>query len=107
MKLGQWISLIKLRMTSGVRKSKDSATLGVMPDYGFKGKGMRIDSISVGKTAEKYELNAGDIVIQIDSQSVEDLISYMSVMAKYHVGDHAKVLVRRGQVEVCLQVEFI
>ena len=40
-------------------------TLGVIPDYGYSGTGMRIDGVSKGKTAEKAGLQAGDILLQL------------------------------------------
>ena len=107
MKLGKWLWLLKWRITAKKNKSNTAATLGVMPDYGYKGKGMRLSSISAGKTAEKYELKEGDTVMKIDDHRVEDLFGYMSVIAKYHVGDKANILLQRGNEEVIVSVEFI
>ena len=45
---------------------KFSVTLGVMPDYLFDGKGMKIDGVSSDKPAEKGGILKGDIVIKID-----------------------------------------
>ena len=47
-----------------------SVTLGVMPDYMFDGIGMRIDGVSKEKTAEKYGILKGDIVVKIGDLEV-------------------------------------
>ena len=54
-----------------------SVTLGVMPDYMFDGKGMRIDGVSKEKTAEKYGILKGDIVVKIGDLEVIDMMGYM------------------------------
>ncbi|MBU3677896.1 MAG: M20/M25/M40 family metallo-hydrolase, partial [Chitinophagaceae bacterium] len=40
-------------------------TLGVMPDYAFEGKGMRLDGVTDGKPASKAGLQQGDIITQL------------------------------------------
>ena len=66
---------------------KFSVTLGVMPDYLFDGKGMRIDGISKGKTAEKYGIIKGDIVIKIGHIDVIDMNYYMKGLGAFNKGD--------------------
>ncbi len=107
MELRKWLSLIKWRLTSGAKKSNEAATLGVMPDYGFSGIGMRLSSISSGKTAEKNGFQKEDIVVKIGKHIVEDLISYMSAMQHYHVGDTVDVVTKREESKFIITVRFI
>lgn len=103
----KFLSLIKLRITLKSKASKDVATFGVMPDYSYDGKGMRMDSVSSGKTAEKHGFQPGDIITKIDELGVTDLMSYMSVLSKYHVGDTAEVTFLREQTEMQITVQFM
>src|SRR5690606_15580081 len=51
-------------------------TLGVVPDYLFSGKGMRIDGISEDRPAQKAGLQKGDIVVKMGDHEVTDMMSY-------------------------------
>ncbi len=45
--------------------------LGVIPDYMFDGKGMRVDGVSEDKPAQKQELQKGDIVIKLGEKMLQ------------------------------------
>jgi len=106
-RLRKLLALIRWKITSGSKASEDVATLGVMPDYGFKGKGMRMSSISSGKTAEKYEFQKDDVVTKLGDYDVKDLMEYMSVLAKYKVGDQVDVTFLRGESEMKATIQFM
>ena len=57
--------------------------LGVVPDYLFDGKGMRIDGVSDDKPAQKAGLKKGDIVIQLGDSLVTDMMSYMRALSTF------------------------
>lgn len=101
----------KLNFKKTKDESNDDAplfkvTLGVVPDYGFEGQGMRIDGITEGKPAAKAGLKAGDIVIQIGDHKVVDMMSYMKALGKFSKGEKAMVLIKRGTEEKSIEVEF-
>ena len=73
---------------------KFNVTLGVMPDYLFDGIGMRIDGISKGKTAEKYGIQKGDIVLAIGNNEVTDMTSYMQGLSKFNKGDKTTISIK-------------
>ena len=85
---------------------KFSVTLGVMPDYLYSGKGMRIDGVSKGKTADKFGILKGDVVIKMGSIDVTDMISYMQGLSEYKKGDEAIIKVLRGSEEINITVIF-
>tara|TARA_B100001758_G_C18339836_1_gene573719 strand:+ start:78 stop:1298 length:1221 start_codon:yes stop_codon:yes gene_type:complete len=85
---------------------KFNVTLGVMPDYLFEGKGMRIDGISKGKTAEKFGILKGDIVIKIGEFDVNDMMSYMQALSKFNKGDNATVKLNRDSKVITLKIVF-
>ncbi|PQJ77230.1 M28 family peptidase [Polaribacter glomeratus] len=80
--------------------------LGVIPDYMFDGKGMRIDGISEDKPAQKAGLQKGDIVIQLGDSTVVDMMSYMRALSVFKEGDKSKVVVKRGTEEVEKEINF-
>jgi len=80
--------------------------LGVIPDYLYEGKGMRIDGVSEDKPAEKAKLQKGDIVIKLGDSLVTDMMSYMRALSTFEKGDKTKVTVKRGETEVEADIEF-
>ena len=80
--------------------------LGVIPDYLFDGKGMRIDGISEWKPAENGGLLKGDIVIQLGDSIVSDMMSYMRALSVFDKGDKTTVMVKRGNKEVSAVIAF-
>ncbi|MEP0133346.1 MAG: M28 family peptidase [Eudoraea sp.] len=81
-------------------------TLGVMPDYLFDGKGMRIDGISEDKPAQKAGLQKGDIVIQLGDSIVVDMMSYMRALSAFEPGDTTSVLVLRNDQTLKAPITF-
>ena len=85
---------------------KFSVTLGVMPDYLYSGKGMRIDGVSKEKTAGQFGIKKGDIVIKMGSVDVEDMISYMQGLSKFKKGDSTIVKILRDGKEIDISIVF-
>ncbi|MFC4722811.1 M20/M25/M40 family metallo-hydrolase [Geojedonia litorea] len=80
--------------------------LGVIPDYLFDGKGMRIDGISEGKPAEKAGLLKGDIVVKLGDSLVTDMMSYMRALSSFKEGDKVNVVVKRNNKDIEAEIEF-
>lgn len=81
-------------------------TLGIMPDYAFQGKGLRIDAVNQGKPAEKAGLKDGDIIIQLGTVKIESIYDYMDALSKFNKGETTKVVVKRGEQKVESEVTF-
>ena len=74
-------------------------TLGVVPDYMFDGKGMRIDGVSEDRPAQKAGLQKGDVVIQLGEHQVIDMMSYMKALSKFEEGNTTTVKIdRKGKI---------
>jgi hypothetical protein len=80
--------------------------LGVMPDYLFDGKGMRIDGITENRPADKAGLQKGDIVIQLGDSIVIDMMSYMRALSSFEEGNTTKVVVDRQGEKVETELTF-
>ena len=96
----------KTRDENSRMSPKFSVTLGVMPDYLFDGKGMKIDGVSSNKPAEKGGILKGDIVIQIDKYDIENMMSYMETLSKFKKGDKVTVSVLRNSKIEKINIEF-
>ncbi len=80
--------------------------LGVIPDYLFDGKGMRIDGISEDKPAQKAGLQKGDIVVQLGDSTVVDMMSYMRALSVFESGDTTSVRVMRNDENLKARITF-
>lgn len=80
--------------------------LGVMPDYLFDGKGMRIDGVSEGRPAFTAGLLKGDVVVQLGDSVVTNMMSYMRALSVFEEGNTTKVIVNRNGEEVEAEVKF-
>jgi hypothetical protein len=81
-------------------------TLGVVPDYLFSGKGMRIDGISEDRPAQKAGLQKGDIVVKMGDYEVTDMMSYMKSLSKFEKGQTVTVTVNRNDELIEVEVAF-
>ena len=96
------------------KKTKDAkkdsprfkVTLGVMPDYMFDGKGMRIDGVTEDRPAHKAGILKGDIVIKMGDLDIEDMMDYMKGLSQFEKGNTTKVIVLREGKEVVTEVTF-
>lgn len=81
-------------------------TLGVMPDYMFDGKGMRLDGVTEDKPAHKAGLQKGDIVIKIGEIEIVDMMSYMKALSSFEKGNTAIVKFKREGTAIEAKVTF-
>jgi len=88
------------------RSTRFTVSLGVIPDYGFTGTGLRIDGVSPGKLAEKKGLQAGDILLQLGEYKFVDVNSYMLSLSKFKKGDKTVLIIKRGTEEKKIDIEF-
>lgn len=100
----------KLTFRTTKNESEDvprfKVALGVMPDYLFDGKGMRIDGVTEGRPAAVSGLQKGDIVIQLGDSTVTDMMSYMRALSSFEEGNSTKVVVDRGGEKVEAEITF-
>ncbi|MCX2718486.1 M28 family peptidase [Lentiprolixibacter aurantiacus] len=80
--------------------------MGVIPDYLFDGKGMRIDGVSEGKPAQKAGLQKGDIVVQMGDSTVTDMMSYMRALSAFEKGDTTSVVITRDGDQMEVKIIF-
>lgn len=81
--------------------------LGVVPDYLFSGKGMRIDGVSEGRAAQNAGLEKGDVVIKMGDSAVVDMMSYMRALSTFDVGDETTIIIDRKGEELQKEIVFV
>lgn len=100
----------KLAFTKTKDDSGDSprftVSLGVVPDYLFDGKGMRIDGVSEDKPAKLAGLEKGDVVVQLGDSTIYDMMSYMRALSAFQKGDEAQVAYERDGQRLEAKVKF-
>ncbi len=94
----------KLAFTKTKDQDKDSTprfnvTLGVVPDYMYSEKGMRIDGVSEERPAHTAGIIAGDVVIRMGDHPVNDMQGYMEGLSMFNEGDTTVVTVLRNGEE--------
>ena len=81
-------------------------TLGVMPDYVFNGKGMRIDGVIDDRPASKAGLENGDIIIQMGDMEIKDIYDYMEGLSTFEKGQRTFITIKRGEDVMKKEVIF-
>lgn len=69
---------------------------GVMPDYGFDGKGVRLQGVAPGSPAEKAGLREGDLLQSLNGQDFEDVKGYSAIFFALKPGDEITLGYERG-----------
>ncbi|WKD85703.1 Aminopeptidase YwaD [Polaribacter huanghezhanensis] len=100
----------KLAFTKTKNESEETPRfkvgLGVIPDYMYDGKGMRVDGISEDKPAQKAGIQKGDVVIELGGNKITDMMSYMKALSVFKKGDKTTVVVTRNGKEVKADIQF-
>jgi hypothetical protein len=100
------LAFLKTREPDMGKSTRFTVSLGVIPDYGYTGTGVRIEGVSPGKLAEKIGLKSGDILLQLGEYKFVDVMSYMQTLSKFKKGDKTKLRVLRGKEEKDFDIEF-
>lgn len=84
----------------------NGVTLGVTPDYGFEGEGMRITGVRSGGAADRAGLQDGDTITALDGQSIGDIYDYMEILNNLQEGSQVSITVERDGSEESFEVEL-
>ncbi|MDZ7716899.1 MAG: M28 family peptidase [Balneolaceae bacterium] len=81
-------------------------TLGVTPDYGFDGNGMRITGVRGGGAADSAGLQGGDVIIKLANKDLKDIYAYMEILNTLEEGQTTTVTVLRDGSEQTFEIEL-
>ena len=90
------------------QKSKKDrrVSTGSMPDFSYRGEGVKISSVMEGSAGSKAGLLAKDIIIQIDDTKVKDLKEYSDLLKNYQPNEAVKMTVLRDGKEMVISLVF-
>ncbi len=77
---------------------------GTVPDFAFKGEGVKVGSVIPGSAGEKAGLMAGDIISKLDGVDAKDLRTYSILLKNYQPGDEVVMTVLRNGKEKTLKL---
>jgi len=88
-------------------KTPRGVSFGSIPEYGFQGGGMLLSGVTEGSPAQEAGLAAGDILIRIDEQEIEDTRGFANVLKTLKPGQVVRATVLRAGVERTFEVTLV
>ncbi|MEA3446181.1 MAG: M20/M25/M40 family metallo-hydrolase, partial [Bacteroidota bacterium] len=88
------------------KKTSRKVSTGSIPDFAYKGNGVKISNVISGSTGEKAGLKANDIIIEIDGVKTDGLKSYSDLLKKYQPGDVVTLKILRDDIEKELSLKL-
>ena len=70
--------------------------LGILPDYGYTGIGLKIRSVRENGSASEAGMEDGDVIIKMSGREIIDIEDYMSVLQQLEPGEEVALSVKRG-----------
>ena len=77
---------------------------GSVPDFEWKGPGVRVSSVVADSPAAKGGLVAGDVLVSIAGEAIESLRGYSEILKKHAPGDVVHVVWKRAEKEMAADV---
>ncbi|MBI3232959.1 MAG: M20/M25/M40 family metallo-hydrolase [Bacteroidetes bacterium] len=96
----------KTKDSENTNMPKYKVSLGIMPDYTFDGKGVRVDGVSENKPAFKAGIKKGDIIIKLGDFDTSDMTGYTKALSNFAKGDSTSATIMRDGKEITISVTF-
>ncbi len=84
----------------------EGPTLGVLPDYGYDGTGMKITGVNAEEPAANAGLKAGDIIIKLGGLELDDIYDYMEALNTLEKGESTTITILRNGEEITLELQL-
>jgi hypothetical protein len=91
---------------AGRTTSNFKVTLGVMPDYSYQGKGLKVDGVTKSRPAEVAGIQAGDIIVKLAGKDISTIYDYMEILGKYEKGQSVEAEFLRNSEKKTAKVTF-
>ena len=93
------------KMVNSNRRS--SVKLGIMPNFGQSDvKGLRIDGITLGGSADRAGMLKGDVIVAIEGKPIANIYEYMARMGALKPGMTITVDILRDSVKEVVIVQL-
>ena len=93
------------RIAQEIIQTGTSATpiIGAEIDFNYSGQGARVQGVTAGSPAERAGLEAGDVIVAVDGQRVDDAVSLITEIRENAPGDQITLTLEGGkEIEVTL-----
>lgn len=100
------LSFTKTREQQMGSSTRFTVSLGILPDYAYSGKGVRVEGVTDGRPAQKAGIKAGDIITKLGDLSIASMDQYMKALGKFKKGDKTTVSYTRDSAEYAASIEF-
>jgi len=80
--------------------------VGTVPDFAGEVDGYKLGGVTDGSPAFKSGLRAGDIITQFGDKKISNIYDFTYALGNYVPGDKVKVLVKRGDKELTIEIEL-
>lgn len=81
--------------------------LGLMPDYGHDGPGVKLAGVAPGSPAEKAGLRENDVILQFDGRDCADVKAYSAEFFKRSPGEEISLTFDRGGKRDVVKVKLL
>ena len=78
------------------QKTTRKVSTGAMPDFAFKGDGVKVGSVMKDSAGEKAGLQTGDVIVGLNETKITDLKQYSDLLKKFKPGDEVKLKIDRN-----------
>ncbi len=88
------------------RSYTQGVTLGIMPDVGGGEEGLKVLAVTEGRPAYHGGVKKGDVIIDIEGESIKNVYDYMYQLKKFKAGQSIIVKVYRNGEEIDLLIKL-
>jgi hypothetical protein len=81
-------------------------TLGLLPDYLFRGSGLRIDEVTQGDKADQAGLQTGDIIKSMNGMPISNIFEYMNALETISENESVEVEYLRNEQLTTVTIQF-
>jgi aminopeptidase YwaD len=86
--------------------SSVKVALGILPDYLYDGKGIKVAGLTYGRPGASAGLQKGDCIVGLGSIEIESIKAYANALGRFSKGDHTRVKVIREGKELEFDITF-
>ena len=80
--------------------------VGTVPDFAGEDDGYKLGGVTDGSPAAKAGLQAGDIITQFGDKKISNIYDFTYALGNYVPGDKVKVIVKRGEENIDVEIEL-
>jgi acetylornithine deacetylase/succinyl-diaminopimelate desuccinylase-like protein len=95
------------RQTRSEHGKERRVSLGIIPDFAFRGAGCRVSGVLQGSPAEKAGIKEGDIIVRMNSAGIRNLKDLSDALKDLHAGDDVSIVLLRNGGEMRVKAGVI